>query len=65
MRYNNNMSEKQKETRKKYWASITPAQRSQRMRDIAKKRQAKLSFEERRQIAIKMVMARRKKKIII
>jgi hypothetical protein len=50
--------------RKEYWASMTPEQRSARMREIAKKKQAKLTYKEKRAHALKMVAARNRPKMV-
>lgn len=54
------MSEKNIQARKSYWANVDPAERSKRMRDIAKKRQAGMTFKQKRDHAMKMVEARKK-----
>ena len=59
------MSENHTLGRKKYWASMTPEQRSLRMADIAKKRQKKLTFKQKRDHALKMVKAREAKKTVV
>ena len=56
------MSENHVLGRKKYWASLSPEQRSARMADIAQKRQKKLTFKQKRDHALKMVAARNAKK---
>lgn len=54
-------SDKNKQARKKYWATLTPEQRSKRMSAIAKMRHAKESAHDRKALAMRMVAARRKK----
>lgn len=53
------MSEANKLARQKYWASMTPQQRTERMRKVAVSKQKKLSFKEKRKHALMMVAARR------
>lgn len=65
LRYNLHMSEKVSLARKAYWASMDPAKRSQRMRAIATSRQKKMSFKQKRDHALKMVLARRAKKPVV
>ena len=57
------MTEKNTLARKTYWAEMDPDVRSKRMREIAKKKQSKLTFKQKRDHAMKMVEARRKKKM--
>lgn len=59
------MSEKHSAARKAYWASMSPEEKILRMRSIAQSRQKKMSFKQRRDHALKMVAARRKKKVDI
>jgi len=54
--------EKIQSARQSYWAKMTPQERSQRMRAIALKKQAGLTFKQKRAHALKMVAARRKAK---
>jgi len=49
------------QARKDYWASISPLERSSRMRKIAIERQKKYTPEERKQLSIRMVEAKRAK----
>lgn len=53
--------EKVVSARKAYWATMTKQERSQRMRDIAKKKQANLTYKQKREHALMMVAARGKK----
>lgn len=55
------MSEKNRAWRKKYWASLSPEVRSQRMRDIANKKYKGMSIESRKAIGKKLALARKKK----
>lgn len=54
------MTIKNTQARKAYWASMTPQQRSERMRAIAVSRQKKMSFKAKRKHALKMVEAKKK-----
>lgn len=56
------MSEKNVNARKDYWAKMDPVEKTRRMRDIAKKRQSSMTFQERRLHSLKMVKARQEKK---
>lgn len=55
------MSEKNVAARKAYWASITPEERSARGSAMATKKQQKMTFKQKRDHALKMVAARRKR----
>ena len=44
------MSQKNKKARKAYWSTIPPEERSKRMSELAKKRHAKLTQEEKNKI---------------
>ena len=60
------VNEKISIARKNYWNAMTVEERSNRMRDIAKKKNAKMTFKQRREHALMMVAARRKiiKKVV-
>ncbi len=59
------MSEKNKLARLEYWANMTPEERSKRMSAIAKAKQKKLTFKQKRDHALKMVAARKKAKLVV
>ena len=58
LRYNCCMSEKSSSARKSYWANLSPEERSIRMSSIAKSRQKKMTYKQKRDHALKMVAAR-------
>ncbi len=49
------------QARKEYWASIPPQERSNRMRAIAIARQKKYTPEQRKEISMKMIAAKKAK----
>lgn len=55
------MSEKHLAARAEYWASVPKEERVALMREVAKKKQSKMTFEQKRAHALKMVEARRRK----
>jgi len=55
------MSEKHLAARAEYWASVPKENRAALMREVAKKKQSKLTFAQKRAHALKMVEARRRK----
>jgi hypothetical protein len=59
------MSEKQVIARKSYWATLSPEVRSARMSLVAKAKQKKLTFKQRRDHAMRMVAARAKKRSVL
>jgi hypothetical protein len=59
------MSEKHVAARKKYWASVSPEKRSERMSAVAKVRQVGMSPAQKHKHAMDMVEAKRAKKIVV
>lgn len=58
---NNTTQEKKRtksEARKAYWSTLTPKQRSERMRKLAISKNKKMTTKEKRDLALKMVRAR-------
>lgn len=58
---NNTTQEKKRtksEARKAYWSTLTPEQRSERMRKLAISKNKKMTTKEKRDLALKMVRAR-------
>jgi len=55
--------EKISEHRKAYWANMDPKEKEKRMSAIAKKKTAKMTPQEKREWAMKLVAIRKRKRI--
>lgn len=55
------MTQANSEARKKYWASITPEERSARLKKVAQTKQKNMTFKQRRKHALLMVAGRKAK----
>ena len=57
------MSEKNASARKAYWDRMSPEERTARMAAIARTRQSKMTFKQKRDHALRMVEGRRRKQL--
>ena len=57
------MSERHTAARQTYWRNMDPLTKSQRMRDLALIRQKQMTKKQKRDHALKMVAARKAKKV--
>lgn len=53
------MTQKNSDARKAYWASITPEERSARLKKVAQTKQKNMTFKQRRTHALLMVAGRK------
>lgn len=54
------MTQKNSDARKAYWSTITPEERSARLKKVAQTKQKNMTFKQRRKHALLMVAARKR-----